>query len=1408
MLQLLHRHKGSVTILLCVIMIPVLAFSFGLLDICKIMVAKDAVTGTTNLALNAGLTSYDKVLKDMYGILATSKTNEQLSEKMSKYYIASLNSSGIEGVDESWVKGIMSDLVGNSVDNETLENNQNFMKVTPVANADGKYITATKLLSSAASNPEVLERQIIEHMKYRAPVNLAVGMLEKLNAMKDISNMTNAQNEKIQFEKKLNKINNAAIDLYTMIMVFFHNNKRMENPEIGDFHTVYDREKSEIIAQYQYMGSTKFSVQDCENTVKNLVLDMEEAALRVAMYAPYGDAMLSGSLSYAMDSWTDTQINSVALTDDESEDELGTALQAATKKLYNSNIPRYNKVTSYRSSASDSLIVNGKVDYGYAYELYYTALAVSPAFKNTVDVSRYDYVDEAKGFALDYWLFLNEYAAMERIVEEYEKDYEDKQEKVDDLNDQLNDAKDAKNPSENKIKKLEQDILEAEKERDEAKKKYDDFAKLLREGDVPKVKSELDSLCRTVKNSVEKQFVQAQTDYERAAKSIGEIYLAISKQYLILREITKENGLLDDFASVVKAARDQSVTYQEKINNIQTTSQKNNSQLIYDNEAATLNKVDDSEISELKTALKNMMPHYLTAKLAIEKLWILGEDNSIVYTISSGSEMWSKFLTENPNEHNQFTEYFAIDNEDQVRNIVYTDRITKAVQNFIHANQNSYYHDSGGMETFLKPKLTQTEYGPVKPDGITKWTDNGSAELVCPKDISENATYQTLCDMSKALADEEGEKNQNDTSAADAIQSGAKVDADSDGGGSSIPGNEKASATSSSGVAGATGSAAATVAEATGATMTYAQIKQIQTFADYSKANSLGEVAMGSGDSTEGFSMSIDATQEDNDAIADQASSAMTAVGSMMDILGDIFSSGRDSLYVTEYLTKNFSCATTNKVGGDKKVYSEKMLNGQYYETKDKGAISIAYRSELEYILYGFDNPDANVAAAGAIIFGIRFALNFIYSYTDSEIRATTLSAATAIGGIFPFSIPLIQTVLHVALSIAESSCDLLKLMDGAAVPLFKTKSTWVCKGSNIVREVAEVVVDKVVNPTIDKATEALTTKITEWGSEIEEGALQKTTEYTDYVTQQVTAIKDEVYDSIMSPIHEVVQQVMMEYDDALHGATGTTEDKAALKTLVSETLDNATNRMRAAIGVDEANTTGETDYVKAMKVKAFEYVEANKASIVDTIYNNMKSFVDSAVGSTEDNIKNGVNMLDDKISNALSGVTDAINNAVNEFSDEVKAGISKSIEAVVTKVNEGVEMGADELKSALSNAVQGGARGHKNIEITGANAKSKDSDFALTFTYKDYLYVFTLIGSMANNNNMMMRTAQMMAANCRNNGESSDYTLNTATTLLRADVQAKVGTVFYGATFDDEKRLDFTGRRDYEFTYSSYMGY
>lgn len=222
--------QGSVTIFLIIIMLPMLIFSCSVMDICKIFMARNSTNGALNLAMNSRLASYDDILKDMYGILASSANEDDLADKLTAYYKMTLESSTGSTLDkdgEKYVENLFSELFKSDMSGldaavsksngllNVFENNSDSFSVTPLA-------------TSSVSNPQVMHKQIVEYMKYRGPVYLATGVLDKLTAFADVTNQANAANMQIEFENKMKETGDVFKKVYDTLNEFLNESKALE----------------------------------------------------------------------------------------------------------------------------------------------------------------------------------------------------------------------------------------------------------------------------------------------------------------------------------------------------------------------------------------------------------------------------------------------------------------------------------------------------------------------------------------------------------------------------------------------------------------------------------------------------------------------------------------------------------------------------------------------------------------------------------------------------------------------------------------------------------------------------------------------------------------------------------------------------------------------------------------------------------------------------------------------------------------------------------------------------------------------------------------------------------------------------------------------------------------------------
>ena len=101
------------------------------------------------------------------------------------------------------------------------------------------------------------------------------------------------------------------------------------------------------------------------------------------------------------------------------------------------------------------------------------------------------------------------------------------------------------------------------------------------------------------------------------------------------------------------------------------------------------------------------------------------------------------------------------------------------------------------------------------------------------------------------------------------------------------------------------------------------------------------------------------------------------------------------------------------------------------------------YGAELEYLLTGSDQKQETIRRAAALLFAIRVCLNGMYAHSSpAMLEAAAAAAAPLAEAVGPGAALGAEAILELWI-LAESSADLSELLDGGAVPFYKTKATW-----------------------------------------------------------------------------------------------------------------------------------------------------------------------------------------------------------------------------------------------------------------------------------------------------------------------------------------------------------------------------
>ena len=193
-----YKRRGSLTIFVSLILTLVIIFTTILIDASKIIYTRNLVAGAGDLTLSAGLSSYNTILLDTYGLFANSKDEAELANNLRKYFEETLKHQSINDSD------VVNALTSLAMDGKAT----NLFDIS----VDEFKISGTE--GANLSNYRVLKSEILQYSKYRAPVSMGYGFLEKLNVLKSLKEQNDVLDKKKQYEKKLKEIEDLCLEIY------------------------------------------------------------------------------------------------------------------------------------------------------------------------------------------------------------------------------------------------------------------------------------------------------------------------------------------------------------------------------------------------------------------------------------------------------------------------------------------------------------------------------------------------------------------------------------------------------------------------------------------------------------------------------------------------------------------------------------------------------------------------------------------------------------------------------------------------------------------------------------------------------------------------------------------------------------------------------------------------------------------------------------------------------------------------------------------------------------------------------------------------------------------------------------------------------------------------------------------
>ena len=180
MLKFCDRHKGAISVFLTLILLPTFIFGGVIVDGSRVLGAKNIVSGAGDLAMNAALSNYYDELNQTYGLLAMAETPEEVESVMKDFFETTLNAVGV--THEDFNKALI------------------YLELTD-------DFSAVSVAGSEIYETEVIRQEVLEYMKYRAPVTLVDRALDdRIGAFKNIHKEKKAADSQIKFESEMDDV--------------------------------------------------------------------------------------------------------------------------------------------------------------------------------------------------------------------------------------------------------------------------------------------------------------------------------------------------------------------------------------------------------------------------------------------------------------------------------------------------------------------------------------------------------------------------------------------------------------------------------------------------------------------------------------------------------------------------------------------------------------------------------------------------------------------------------------------------------------------------------------------------------------------------------------------------------------------------------------------------------------------------------------------------------------------------------------------------------------------------------------------------------------------------------------------------------------------------------------------------
>lgn len=209
------KTKAAISIFLILIFVPMMTMGSIFVDSSRFAMAKSVATSAADLTLNTLLTNYDKQLNDYFGLIASCQDMEQFKTETKEFFVRCITSSGVEASDAEFVAG----QIMNVIDGEG--SYSDLLQLALVSEGDS---LVSEVADGDLSNASLIKTQIVEFMKYRAPINAVTSFLENLlkasKTVEDADEIAEMTEKKTEFYEEETDLMKLLLDLRNLLIQY------------------------------------------------------------------------------------------------------------------------------------------------------------------------------------------------------------------------------------------------------------------------------------------------------------------------------------------------------------------------------------------------------------------------------------------------------------------------------------------------------------------------------------------------------------------------------------------------------------------------------------------------------------------------------------------------------------------------------------------------------------------------------------------------------------------------------------------------------------------------------------------------------------------------------------------------------------------------------------------------------------------------------------------------------------------------------------------------------------------------------------------------------------------------------------------------------------------------------------